>query len=48
MRKDKEFEIYWEIVRQAQAYKPGNKFCNLCTSEAILIGFPAMNINLIN
>ena len=34
-RKEKEFEIYWEIVRQAQAYKPGNKFCNLCTS-----GFP--------
>ena len=47
-RKEKEFEIHWEILRQAQAYKPGNKFCNLCTSEAILIGFPAEDINLIN
>ena len=31
------YEIKWEIIRRAKAYKPGGKYCNLCTSEAIAI-----------
>ena len=47
-RKGLEHSIKWNIVRKAQPYKPGSKFCNLCTSEAICIGYPAENLVLIN
>ena len=36
-----EYRIDWEIVREAKAYRPGGKYCNLCTSEAIAIAFLA-------
>ena len=37
----KEYTINWEIVREAKSYKPGGRYCNLCTSEALAIAFQA-------
>ena len=35
--KGSEYQIEWEIVKRARVYKPGDKYCNLCTAEAIAI-----------
>ena len=35
----KEYDIKWEILRKSYSYKPGAKYCNLCTSEALAIAF---------
>ena len=40
----RDYNITWEIVRTARSYKPGGKYCNLCTSEALAIAFePGQN-----
>ena len=42
------YEINWEIIRKASPYQPGGKFCHLCTSEGIAIGFYQGTEELIN
>ena len=42
------YSIDWSIVRYAEPYKAGSKFCNLCISEAIQIAYPAGDTILIN
>ena len=48
--KDKgtQYEIKWDIVRNASPYSPGGKFCYLCTSEAIAIGYYQGENKLVN
>ena len=35
------YNITWEIHRKAKAYRPGARYCNLCTAEALAIAFQA-------
>ena len=42
------YEIKWEIVRKAQPYQPGGKYCNLCIAKAISIAYPKKGEILIN
>ena len=30
-------DITWEIIAHAQLYRRGNRFCDLCTTEKLLI-----------
>ena len=30
-------DISWELIKHAQIYRKGNRFCDLCTTEKILI-----------
>ena len=35
--KGREFDIKWRLIKTANSYKLGNKICNLCICEALII-----------
>ena len=35
--KNKTYQLYWEILEKVPKYRPGNVFCNVCTSETLWI-----------
>ena len=44
--KNVEYVINWRVMKSVSSYQPGNKFCNLCTAEAVYIAYMAGNNSL--
>ena len=40
--------ITWEILRTAEPYQPGQRYCQLCLSEKVTINSQARNRNCLN